>query len=155
MRIKKRFIYLLFIFCLFMTGCGDDKTKTVATLEQFTDITTNKGFVVNDIMNIYENYDYILEAKKAIYEDVEIEMVKYTDSSYADKAQENHIDSFDLLKNTGAHSKKDKGDNYYSYSLVSNGRYMVSTRVDNTLIFFKIMLEDKDLVDEILNQLGY
>ena len=138
-----------------MTGCGEDKIKTVATLEQFTNVVVSKGFTVNDNMEKYSNADYITESKKAVFEDIEIEMIKYTDSSYAEQVQENHIESFDLLKNTGAHFKKDKGGNYYHYSLVSNERYMVSSRVDNTLIFFKIMLEDKELVDEILNELGY
>ena len=48
-----------------------------------------------------------------------------------------------------------KGKNYYRYELVSNGYYMINTRVDNTLIFCKVMLNDKETVDEILDELGY
>lgn len=152
---KKLSIYLLFIMCLFITGCGEDKVKEVATLDEFETASISEGFTVNDNMIMYVNADYILESKKAVYDDIEIEMVKYTDSDYASQAQENHIESFNLLKNTGAYAEKEKGSNYYKYVLVSNGRYMLSTRVDDTLIFCKTMLEDRATVEAIINELGY
>ena len=65
------------------------------------------------------------------------------------------LDSFNLLKSTGASEKKDKGDNYYKYFLISNNYYMVSSRVDNTLIFCKTLLTNKEEVDKVLDELGY
>lgn len=155
MKLKNISVYLLLIICLFITGCGEEKTKKVATLDEFGNIASEKGFTVSDTTDSYSNADYILEAKQAIYEDITIEMIKYSDSEYADKVQKNHIENFDLLKSTAATAHKDKGANYYSYSIVSNNRYMISTRVDNTLIFCKVMLNDKEIVDEILDKLGY
>ena len=155
MKIRNLSICLLLLLCLFMTGCGEEKSKTAVTLDNFSNIVSGKGFTVTDNMNGYSDVDYILNSKFAVYDDIEIEMVEYSNSDYANKVQEGHIESFDLLKSTGAHVKKDKGSNYYSYSLVSNNRYMVSTRVDNTLIFCKVMLDDKEIVEEILTELGY
>ena len=152
----KRFsIYLLFVICLFITGCGNDKTLEVATLDEFETITSNMGFTVNDNMRIYSNVSYILNSKVAKYEEIEIEMIEYSDASYAETVQNNHIESFNLLKSTGAYAEKEKGGNYYKYALVSNGRYMVSTRVDNTLIFCKVLLEDRETVEAIMDELGY
>lgn len=155
MRIKNISFCLLLIICLFITGCGEEKTKEVATLEEFSNIATNKGFTVTDTYSTYSDASYILEARQAVYDDITIEMIKYSDSETADKVQKNHIENFDLLKSTAATAHKDKGSNYYSYSLVSNNRYMVSTRVENTLIFCKVMINDKEIVNEILNELGY
>lgn len=155
MKIRSLSICLLLGLCLFMTGCGEDKVKTVATLDTFGSVTSAKGFTIIDDLEEYKNIDYILDSKLATYDDIEIEMIQYSDSEYASKVQESQIESFDLLKSTGAYAKKDKGSNYYSYVIVSNNRYMVSTRVDNTLIFCKVMLEDKEIVEEILNELGY
>lgn len=155
MKVRSLSICLLLGLCLFMTGCGEDKVKTVATLDMFDNVTTNKGFTIVDDLEEYENVSYILDSKLATYDDIEIQMIEYSDNESAIKVQESQIESFDLLKSTGAHVKKDKGSNYYSYVTVSNNRYMVSTRVDNTLIFCKVMLEDKELVEEILNELGY
>ena len=134
---KKLSIYFLMVMCLFMTGCGEDKEKVVITLDDFETTLTGHGFTVSDNMGAYSNVDYIVDAKKAVLDDIEIEMVKYTDSEYATKVQDSQIESFNLLKSTGAHENKEKGSNYYKYILVSNGRYMVNTKVEDTLVFCK------------------
>lgn len=155
MKFRSLSFCLLIVLCLFITGCNSNNLKEVATLDEFSSVVSNKGFTVNDNMETYSEVDYILEAKQAVYDDITIEMIKYVGDEQASKVQENHIDSFDLLKSTGASAHKDKGKNYYSYSLVSNNRYMFSVRVENTLIFGKVMITDKKLVDKILNELGY
>lgn len=152
---KKLSVCLLMIMCLFMTGCGEDKVKVAVTTEQFESVLVNKTFSVDSNMAMYGNADYITDSKKAILNNIEIEMVTYTDGEYAKKVQESQIESFNLLKNTGAYEEKIKGDNYYRYVLVSNGRYMISTRVDDTLIFCKTLLENKETVEAIYEELGY
>lgn len=154
MKFRNLCVFLLIMISLFVTGCGN-KTKEVATLDDFMNIASNKGLTVSDNIEVYETVNYILEAKVAVDDDLTIEMIKYSDEDYAEKAQDNHIESFNLLRSTGAHEVKDKGNNYYGYELVSNGRYMFSIRVDNTLIFGKVLLEDKELTEELLNDLGY
>ena len=152
---KRISIYFLLIVCLFVTGCGTDKVKEVATLDKFDNVSVNNSFVVNDNMESYKNVDYIVEAKKAVLNDIEIEMIKYTSSDYAKTVHDGQIDSFNLLKNTGAYEEKNKGSNYYRYVLVSNGYYMVSTRVDDTLVFCKTLLVNKETVEKIYEELGY
>jgi len=155
MKFKNLSAFLLIIICLFVTGCTSNKTKEVATLDDFSNIASNKNLVVSDNTETYSNVDYILEAKIAVYEDITIEMIKYTDKDYATKAQNNHIESFDLRRSTGAHEIKEKGKNYYSYEMVSNGRYMFSIRVEDTLIFGSVLLDDKEIAEKIINDLGY
>ena len=82
-------------------------------------------------------------------------MIKYTDNESAEKVLEGHIESFNLLKSTGASEKDTKGDNYHKYFLVSNNRYMISVRVENTLVFCKTLITNKETVDKVLNELGY
>ena len=152
---KKLSMYLLLVICLFVTGCGNDRVKETATLDEFEASSINKGFSVSDNMDSYSKVTYILDAKIATYQDIEMEMIKYSSVDYAKQVQENQIESFSLLKNTGAYAEKEKGSNYYKYALVSNGRYMISTRVDDTLIFSKVLLKDRELIEEIINGLGY
>ena len=131
------------------------RTKESITIDDFSTITSNNNFVVNSNMDNYKNIDYIVDSKKAILDGMEIEMVKYTDSDSAKKVQDGQIDSFNLLKNTGAYEEKNKGSNYYRYVLVSNGYYMISVRVDDTLIFSKTALENKEIIEKIYDQFGY
>ena len=152
---KKLFVFFLMIMCFFMTGCGEDKTKVSISTDEFSDICSNNGFTVKDNSSAYEKYDYITGSKIASLNDIEIEMIQYTDSESAEKVLEGHIDSFNLLKSSGAAEKNTKGDNYHKYFLVSNNRYMISVRVDDTVIFCKTMLTNKDKVDELFEKLGY
>ena len=84
-----------------------------------------------------------LVTRKAKLNDIEIEMIVYSDSKSADTVLESHIESFNLLKSTAAHEKDIKGDNYHKYFLVSNRMYMISSRVENTLIFCKGKIKKK------------
>lgn len=152
---KKLSIYIFLVMCLLLTGCGNDKKKDMVSLDDFSTKLVEKQFVVSDNMINYTGADYIANSKKGVLNDIEIEMVEYTDSKYAEDVQEKQIDSFNLLKSTGAYEKKEKGSNYYKYVLVSNNYYMISTRVDNTLVFCKTALDNKEIVEDIYNSLGY
>ena len=144
---------LLIILVLFMTGCT--MVKTATNVNNFENVASNKGFSINNRSSEYDSVSYIKEYSKATLDDTVIEMVVYSDSESAAKVQQSHIKDFSLRKSTGAQIISQKGKNYYHYSLVSNNRYMLSTRVDNTLIFCQVMLEDKELVDNIIKELGY
>ena len=143
------------ILVLFMTGCASNEVKTVTSVNDFENAAMNIGFAVYKGSSEYDTISYINEYSKVTLDDIVIEMIVYADSESANKVQKSHIESFNLLKSTGAQEIKEKGKNYYHYSLVSNNRYMLSTRVDNTLIFVKVMLEDKEIVDGIIEKLGY
>lgn len=149
---------LLIILCvLFMTGCGSvsNVTKTAKSIEDFEAVAKDKGFTVTENDKTYVGVTYILGHGKITHGESTVEMIVYDDNEKAEKVQLSHIESFDLLKTTGAQAKKEKGNNFYHYSLISNNRYMASTRIDNTLIFCKVMVEDKELVESLINELGY
>ena len=39
---------VIILLCFFITGCGEPKSKEVTTLERFTEVAENNGFVVID-----------------------------------------------------------------------------------------------------------
>ncbi|MBQ2872435.1 MAG: hypothetical protein IJE89_00330 [Bacilli bacterium] len=152
---KKLSICLMLILCLFLTGCGEPKELEVASLDTFKTVASNNSFTVSDNMDSYNEVSYITGSMVATYGDIEIEMVSYTDVESAKKVQENQISQFNLLKSTGVFENKTEGDNYYKYILISNNRYMISTRVDNTLVFCKTLITNQEIVEKIYNELGY
>ena len=152
---KKLSIYFLIIVCLFLTGCGEPKTKNVVSLDTFETILINNNFIVSDNTPSYQGVSYITKSIKAVHGNVEIEMIDYTDVESAKKVHEGQVENFNLLKSTGAFEDKIQGDNYYKYILVSNNRYMISTRVDNTLVFCKTLITNKEVVEKIYNEIGY
>lgn len=153
----KRFsLFLIFLCCLFVTGCGNsNKEKTVKTLNDFEIAATSNGFVVTNNMDSYENVSYIMDSMKATLGKVEIEMVIYDNEDNAKKAHDSHIEVFNGMKGSGATLNKNKGKNYYSYNMISNGYYMISERVGNTLVFSKTQLANKEKVDKLLRAMDY
>ena len=126
---KKKLLLLGLFVCLLLTGCGGGGTKDAKTLDDFSKAGTDNGFTVVDNKSAYADTD--------------------------NKVLEEQIKNFNLLKSTGASEKKTTGDNYQKYFLISNNYYMVTSRVDNTLIFSKTLLVNKEEVDKVLDELGY
>ncbi len=152
---KKNYLIIFAIILFTLCGCSN-KSKEVKGIDEFNEISVNNDFKVVDNMNSYENINYIDYATLAVIDDdSNLEMVIYESVDYAKEVQENQIENFASRKSTGATEKKDKGKNYYKYSLISNNRYMVSSRVENTLIFCNTSLSNKSSVDAILEELEY
>lgn len=152
---KKNYLIIFAVILFTLCGCSN-KSKEVKDIDEFNEISVNNDFKVVDNMNSYENINYIDYATLAVIDDdSNLEMVIYESVDYATKVQENQIENFASRKSTGATEKNDKGKNYYKYSLISNNRYMVSSRVENTLIFCNTSLSNKSSVDAILEELEY
>lgn len=152
---KNYFILLILIMAFITTGCGNSKMKEVTDVESFTSEATTDGFTVSDNSDTYQEYDYILSSTLAIVDEVNIEMVVYDTADNAKKSQEQQIEKFNLLKSANAIIKKDEGKNYYRYTMVSNGQYMITSRIDNTLIFCKTNTDNSSKVEKLFDDLGY
>lgn len=151
----KRVKYLVAIFmCLLLVGCGGGK-KEVGTVDSFESAAVENKFMFLDNLGSYPDVDYIKEAKKAILDSTVVEMIVYKDEKNAKKVQEEQIENFRTIKNTATTEHKDDGGNYYKFWMVSNGYYMVSSRIDNTLVFCKTQLENKEKVEAILKKMNY
>ena len=150
-------LYLLFIFalCIFMTGCASKEERTVKTLDDFWNASIHNGYIVNDNMINYEGFDYITGASIATQDDLKIEMVIYDNEKDAIKAQDGQIDTFKTLKGSGAVFNKEEGKNFYIYDMISNNYYTVSARVENTLVFSRAPVENKEKIETILKELEY
>ena len=152
---KKFKLLLLIVCCLLLSGCGSKETKEVGNIDSFKQVASNEGFTVQDNMEEYSDVNYISEAILATLDDAEIEMIIYTDSESAIKVQDGQIKSFKGLKSTGATEHKTNGENYYKFWMVSNGYYMVNSRIDNTLIFSKTLLKNKEKVEKVFENMNY
>ncbi len=150
---KKIKILLIGLTLLMVTGCME-KTKEVKSLTDFYNTATEKEFIVSDNMVNY-SADYIKEAMVATFDDISLEMIVYDSEDNATKVQEEQINAFMNRKSTSMVTKKYSGDNYYKYTMVTNGYYLVSSRVENTLIFTTTPLSNKEKVDSVLDELGY
>ena len=149
---KKISLFFIGLFLLLVTGCGGN--KEVKSMDDFNKAASTNNLTVFDNMSNYSN-DYIKEAMVATSEDITLEMVIYDSSEHAKSVQDNQIEKFKNMKSSNTIIKKNNGDNYYKYTMASNGYYLVSSRIDNTLIFTKTLIKNKDIIDSVLDNLGY
>jgi len=146
-------IFLICFILLFICGCGSS-VRNVGNTNQFENSVIKNELIVEDNMHNY-TANYIKEAILGTKDDITIEMVVYDNLDNATQVQNSQIDTFMKMKSTGSAIKKEKGNNYYKFTMVSNGYYLVSSRIENTLIFTQTLLKNKDKVDSILNEMGY
>ena len=152
----KRINFLILgIFCLLLVGCGKGGSKDTINVEDFQKVSTDSGFVFLDNIGSYSDVEYVKEAKKAVLDSTVIEMIVYDNEENAKKVQESQIKTFKTFKNTAVPENTEEGNNYYKYWMVSNGYYMVSSRIDNTLVFSKTLLANKEKIETILNEINY
>ena len=150
---KKVKILLVGLCLLLITGCAGS-VKDAISSDTFRSVAEKNDLVIADNMESYDA-DYIKEALLATGDDLSLEMIVYDTEDNAITIQDSHIKAFSNMKSTSEIVKKYKGENYYKYTMISNGYYLVTSRVDNTLIFTKTLLKNKDVVDSILNEIGY
>lgn len=152
---KGKKIWLLVLVAFLCIGCASNKEKVMASYDNLNTVMTSNGFNLTDSKSNYADKDYIINSYLAVKDDITIEFIEYDTEDSAEKILKNHIDSFNLLKSTGASEKKENGKNYHKYILISNNQYMTSVRVNNTLMFCKTPLTNKDIVIKVFDDLGY
>ncbi len=151
---KKLKLIFAVLLCTILVGCTSNETKTVATKDSVNNTLVENGYAVVDNMKIYDGA-YVKNAIKGSYGDITIEFIEYTSSENAETVLKGHIDTFKLLKSTGAAEKNIEGKNFHHYTLISNNYFMISARVENTLVFCKTPLTNKDKVEAVFNTINY
>lgn len=151
---KKISVLFILLCCFILTGCSNE-VKEIKNLNDFVNVCASLGFEANDNLQNYQTDSYIVGSKVVKLDEYPVEMIIYDSEDNANKVQEQQIDTFLKVRNTMVTTVKKKGKNYYEFKMVTNGYYMVSTRVENTLIFAQLPVDYKDKVDSIMDKLGY
>ena len=150
---KKRFMLFsaLFVFTIFLTGCGNK--KAISTSE-FINITKSNGFEIVDAKDQFDE-DMVLEATLAVGDDYKIEFYVLDSEFNANGMYKYNKSLFERNKsNVSLYSSTDLG-NYSTYMLQSGGHYVYLSRIDNTFLYVDVLEEYKGSVKDIISKLGY
>lgn len=134
-----------------------NKEKTSITASSFYTTMSQKGYSVQDANSQFSEYDYIKQVYIAASKDYsyQIEFYELLDDSYATSFYNNNKSIFESSKGNASTETSVGLKNYSKYTLSSNGKYMVVSRIDNTVIYVKVDDNYKDTVKAILDELGY
>lgn len=156
---KKARYVLISLLCVMaligFTGCG--KNKNAISADEFCTKIENKGFLTTDSTAQYASSKEITESYIAISKDYsyQIEFVVLDSTSAAQSMFSKNKSIFESEKGSSNLTSSKELANYSKYTLKTNGKYKVVSRIDNTLIYINADAEYKDEIDSILDELGY
>lgn len=154
-RVKQLLMGLMCFVVLFtLTGCGN---KTAITSDDFKSKMESSGYTVQEATNQMSDYDYIKQVYTAISSDstYQIEFYELSDNDYASSFFNNNKKTFEDSKSSGSTETSVSVDNNEKYTLTTNGKFKVVSRIDNTVIYLNVDDNYKSSVKDVLKNLGY
>lgn len=157
---KKTTIIIIAIIVLIIALCIGaysllNKPKTAISADTFNSSMTDKNYAVVDIINQYNEYDYIKKAYVAKNDNYQIEFYETSNNDYAIQMYDNNKQTFENEKSDSSIETTKSAKNYSVYSLTVNGKYKYISRIDNTIIYINADKEYKDEIKEVIKELGY
>lgn len=151
---KNILILVLCFICLFViTGCGN---KKALTKEEFKTLMEKENFKVEDSSSKMSEFDYIDKLYIAYNDDsYQIEFYELIDEDSAITFFNNNKESFENSKSSNSYESSVSKNNSDKYTLLTNNKYKVISRIDNTAIFVNVDKSFQDEVDSLLEKLGY
>lgn len=150
---KLLLVLVLCVSALTLTGCGNKKEITA---EEFKNILTERNFVIHDVQQQFSSYSNVTDALVAKNDNYQIEFLAFTDEDGAKTSFLVNKTNFENAKGTVTTSQLSvTTDNYETYHLVSNGKYMHVTRVGKTIIYADVDSKFKGEVEGIIEDIGY
>ncbi len=134
-----------------------NKEKNSITASSFKNSMEQKGYVVTNANSQFSEYDYVKQVYVASSNEYnyKIEFYELSDDSYATYFYNNNKSIFESSKGSASAETSVALNNYSKYTLSSNGKYMVVSRIDNTVIYVDADDNYKENVKTILDELGY
>ena len=149
---------LLGILCLmllvFTTACGK---KTAITSSDFKEKMESKGYTVEDATSQFSDYDYVKQVYIALNSDSEyqIEFYELSDNDNASSFFNNNRSTFEQSKSSSSSETSSSVGNTSKYTLTTNDKFKLLSRIDNTVIYLDVSEEYKSEVKDIIKELGY
>ena len=134
-----------------------NKEKPSIDAQTFKTTMEEKGYQLADAKSQFSEYDYIEKVYLAADSkfSYQIEFYQLVDNDYANQFYITNMTKFENSKSSSSIETTVNGKNYSKYTLLSNGKYMVISAINNTAIYVNIDESHKEEVDNILNELGY
>jgi hypothetical protein len=149
---KKIFALILALSVLFsLTAC---QKKTALTADEFTEAMEDAGYVVMDVTDSVDTNGVDVTVLYAENEDLEVFFYVFEKSRDVGQTMENIKDMCDDMNGIKSSSSVNLG-NFSKFTCTAGEDLFVASSIDETMIFIETTKEQKDLVNDLLESLGY
>lgn len=132
-----------------------NKEKIPMTTESFKNTMEKKGFTVQSAKEQFAEYEYVKEATIASNGDYQLEFYELSDVNNAVKFYNNNKSIFEQSKGTVSSNTSVNLKNSSKYTQSSSEKYMVVSRIENTVIYVDVEDSYKETVKTLLDEIGY
>jgi len=139
------------LFTLSLTGC---KSRTPITAAQFQESMEKQEFTVTDISNEYSDSEHITKVLHAERGNTVIEFCELNSNDSAAGIFNGNKERVEGFKSAGSESSVSSGK-YQRYSLTTSESFYSIIRVEKTFINAYCDKADKDVLNDLISELGY
>lgn len=133
-----------------------NKEKTPITANTFNSTMESKGYIMTDSTWQFAQYgNYMTKSYIAQKAGYQIEFYELSSVENAIDMYNTNKLIFELQETDASVSTTANMKNYSKYSLSTNGKYKYLSRIDNTFIYVDVDESYKDIVKDLMKELGY
>lgn len=147
---------ICFLSMILSTGCLN---KTALTAQDFKNTLEQHNYELIDITeemkNKIDGYNYVRQAYIAKNNNYQIEFYEIVDEDYAKAFFDKNKRIFEQSKGISSIEMSNTLTNSEKYSLKTGGRYMVISRIENTVVYVNASDTYKKEIDEALKEINY
>lgn len=150
-------ILLVGIGGFFLVKTVLNQEKDPITVEEFKSTMQNKGYIIIDAKEQFDEYEYIKDAYIAMTDDGEyqIEFYKMSDEKNATNFFEHNKSRFESSASSPESKSYINMNKYAKCTILANGDYMVVSRIKDTVIYLNVDASYKDQIKDLLKEIGY
>ena len=155
---KKLSLAILGVLMLFtFSACKkEEEVRKPISSDSFKLVGESDDYEITDVTESLNNNKGIMEALVArVKNKYQVEYYTLDDSEVAQKMYDRNKKRFESQKNDNDKAEIVETDNYSEYKLLTKGKYKLLSKIDNTLVYADVDVQDKDSVVEFAKQLGY
>ncbi len=154
-KIRGVLIISLFMSIFLLTGCFNKKPISA---DQFKNTMEKKGFVISDATNQFSTYSFVKKVYVASEKEYkyQIEFFEFASDTNAQASYDSNKTNFESFK--GSVSKENikiEGKDYSKYQNISNGKYMLTIRAKNIVLFVNASDKYSNEIKSVIKNLGY
>lgn len=134
-----------------------NREKDSITAEQFKSFMEQNGYTISDATYQFAQYSYVEQVYLAVDSgyNYQIEFYELADESTATGFFNNNASIFESNAGTTSAKSNINGKNYSKYTLSSSGKYMLVSRINNTVVYVNVDNQYSNEVKDILKEIGY
>ena len=153
-RISLMFCVLFISLCVIVTGCG----KKVVSPQIFESKLESYNYAVNKVAGLETTNSGLQNALLAIpknNDNIRVWYYIYKSKDNAIKAYNKKVESTNTYKDSSTITSNEDSSMISKYSFESNKNYILTTRIDNTIISVESDINMKDNMKSLMEELGY